>query len=120
MSRRPPGVDGVVALAESAVVLLSGVAAYRLLEGGDAGVIGLIVVSVTVAALWVLVLSPWNRWGVRRLTRGVAMAGLSVLTSLALVMTGLFWWAAALIVGAIVLVLSPVLRRSPGPLRPQD
>ncbi len=101
--------EWALATAEAAVVILSGVAVYRLLGGGDAGVTALIVVLLVVGAAWVLLLNPWSRWALPRLTRAVVLATLSVVTAIGLVMTGLFWWAALLVLGAVLLVCAPVL-----------
>lgn len=110
MSLSPRQLDWAMAVAEGLLVIFSGVAVYRLLGAGDAAVAGFLIVSGAVAAIWVLLLNPWSRWALPLLTRSVVAAGLSVLTALALVMTGLLWWAALLVIGGVLFALVPVLR----------
>jgi peptidoglycan/LPS O-acetylase OafA/YrhL len=103
--------DWAIALAEAAVVILSGTAAYRLAGAeSNAALPAFLLVSGAVAAAWILLLNPWSRWRLPRLSRAVSAAGLSVLTAIALVMTGLFWWAALLVLGGVLLAMTPVLR----------
>ena len=112
----PRAMEWGTALAEAAVVLLSGVAAYRLAgEDSDGAMPALIVVSGAVAALWILLLNPWSRWSLPPLTRAVCGGGLAVVTAVALVMTGLFWWAALLVLGGVLIALVPVLEAKPIP-----
>jgi hypothetical protein len=105
--------EWAVALAEAAVVILSGTAAYRLAGAdSDAALPAFLLVSLAVAAVFVLLLNPWSRWRLPRLTRAVIAAALSVGTAILLVMSGLFWWAALLVVGGVLLALEPVAERS--------
>lgn len=106
--------EWATAVTEAAVVVLSGTVAYRLAgEESDSALPAFLLVSLAVAAVFVLLLSPWSRWRFPPLTRAVCGAALAVATAIGLVMTGLFWWAALLLLGGALLALTPVLPTAP-------